>query len=324
MKKPKKLKPTFTRRIMQLVCLCLGLLLMVMMPVTAYFQHQINQGSFQPQEALPTLQQYVAENLAAVEQKTDSGKGVGNILLIGQDRVEGQGRSRSDSMILCTFNKKTNQLTKASVQRDMYVTIPGFGGNRINAAYTFGGMELLDRTLKENFDVSVDANVEVDFAQFAQIIDLLGGVEIELREDEARVIREETGTEVEEGLQLLSGSQALTYARIRKLDAEGDFGRTNRQRKVMSAILDTYRNADMKTILSLVKDVLPMVNTDMTPLEMVKYAVELFPILSSMETVSQRIPADGAYADRRIDGMSVLVPDLEAARELLRSTMAGE
>ncbi len=324
MKKPKKMRSTFTRRIMQLVCLLLGLTLMVMMPVTAYFQHQINQGRIQPQDALPTLQHYVAENLAAVEQKKDTGKGVVNILLIGQDRVEGQGRSRSDSMILCTFNKKTNRLTMTSFLRDMYVKIPGFGSNRINAAYTFGGMELLDRTLAENFGVSVDANVEVDFEQFAQIIDLLGGVEIELREDEARVIREETGTEVEAGVQLLNGSQALTYARIRKLDAEGDFGRTNRQRKVMSAILNTYKSADMKTILSLVKDVLPMVSTDMNPLEMVKYAVELFPSLSSMETVSQRIPADGSYEDRRIDGMSVLVPDLEAARELLDSTMAGE
>lgn len=324
MKKQRKLKPSFARRVMGLVCLCLGLVLAVMLPVTAWFQHQINQGRMQPKEALPTLQRFVADNLSGAGEKPVSKKNVTNILLIGQDRVEGERRARSDSMILCTFNKKTNQLTMTSFLRDLYVNIPGFGSNRINAAYTYGGMELLDRTLKENFDVTVDANVEVDFTQFADIVDLLGGVEIELREDEARVIREETGTEVSEGLQTLNGAQALTYSRIRKLDADGDFARTNRQRKVMSAILDTYKSADMKTILSLVDDLLPLVNTDMNPLALVRCAVELFPILSDGEVVSQHIPADGTYENQKINGMSVLVADMEAARGLLRSTVAGE
>lgn len=323
MKKPKKLKSTLGRRVMQLVCLCLGLVLAVMVPVTAYFQHKINMGWIQPQEALPTLQSFVAENLSMIDLKPGN-KDVVNILLIGQDRVEGETRARSDSMILCTFNKKAKTLTMTSFLRDLYVNIPGFGSNRINAAYTFGGMELLNRTLENNFDVTVDANVEVDFGQFATIVDMLGGVEIELRADEARVIREETGTEVYEGMQLLDGNQALTYSRIRKLDADGDFARTNRQRKVMSAMLDTYKNADMKTILSMVDDLLPMVNTDLNAVEMVKYTMELFPILSKAEIISQRIPADNAYEGRKIDGMSVLVPDMEAARELLRSTILGE
>ncbi len=331
MKHKQTRKPTFGRRVMKLVCLVLGLVLAVMVSVTAYFQHLINQGRIEPQEALPTLNQFVAQNLSAGnlgqgngDSLITSGSGTVNILLIGQDRVEGEDRARSDSMILCTFNKRTKQITMTSFLRDLYVKIPGFGSNRINAAYTFGGMELLDRTLRENFGVKVDANVEVDFAQFSQIVDLLGGVEIELRADEARVVGKETGTEVSEGVQKLNGDQALAYSRIRKLDADGDFGRTNRQRKVMSALLDQYKTADMKTILSLVDDILPMVNTDMNPLEMVKYAVELFPMLSGGELVSQRIPADGAYESRKIDGMSVLVADMDAARQMLKTTMQGE
>ena len=324
MKKQRKWKPTFARRVMGLVCLCLGLVLAVMIPVTAWFQRQINQGRMQPQEALPTLQRFVADNLSVTQGKPVSSSDVTNILLIGQDQTEGNGPSRSDSMILCTFNKKTKQLTMTSFLRDLYVSIPGFGSNRINAAYAFGGMELLDKTLEENFGVQVDANVEVDFAQFADIVDALGGVEVELRADEAKVIREETGTEVYEGRQTLNGAQTLTYSRIRKLDADGDFSRTNRQRKVMSAILDSYKTADMKTILSLADDLLPMVNTDMNPMEMVKYAVELFPILSEAQVVSQHIPADGTYENRKINEMSVLVADMEATRELLRSTVMGE
>lgn len=324
MKKQRKWKPTFARRVMGLVCLCLGLVLAVMIPVTAWFQRQINLGRMQPQEALPTLQRFVADNLSVTQGKPVSSSDVTNILLIGQDQTEGDGPSRSDSMILCTFNKKTKQLTMTSFLRDLYVSIPGFGSNRINAAYAFGGMELLDKTLEENFGVQVDANVEVDFAQFADIVDALGGVEVELRADEAKVIREETGTEVYEGRQTLNGAQTLTYSRIRKLDADGDFSRTNRQRKVMSAILDSYKTADMKTILSLADDLLPMVNTDMNPMEMVKYAVELFPILSEAQVVSQHIPADGTYENRKINEMSVLVADMEATRQLLHETVTGE
>lgn len=329
--KPKhKLKPTFGRRVMKLVCLLLGLMLGLMVGVTAYFQHQINQGQIQPQEALPTLQKYVAENLSYGETESDSGliggkgSGIVNILLIGQDREEGEERARSDSMILCSFNKKTKQLTMTSFLRDLYVKIPGFGSNRINAAYTFGGMELLDRTIRENFGVYIDANVEVDFAQFAQIVDTLGGVEIELRADEAAHITQKTGIETQEGKQLLNGEQALTYSRIRKLDADGDFARTNRQRKVLSAVIDTYEGAGLGEILDTVDVLFPMVNTDINPLEMVKYVVDLFPVLSGEELVSQRIPADGAYENRSIDGMSVLVADLDAARQMLRTTLIGE
>lgn len=329
--KPKhKLKPTFGRRVMKLVCLLLGLLLGGMVAVTAYFQHQINQGRIQPQEALPTLQKYVAENLSYGETERNGdliggkGSGIVNILLIGQDREEGEERARSDSMILCSFNKKSKKLTMTSFLRDLYVKIPGFGSNRINAAYTFGGMELLDRTIRENFGVYIDANVEVDFAQFAQIVNTLGGVEMELRADEAAHITQKTGIETQEGKQLLNGEQALTYARIRKLDADGDFARTNRQRKVMTAVIGTYKDAGLGTVLDTVDALFPMVNTDMNPLEVVKYAVDLFPVLSDGELVSQRIPADGAYEDQRIDGMSVLVADMDASRELLRTTLVGE
>ena len=163
-----------------------------------------------------------------------------------------------------------------------------------------------------------------DFTQFAQIVNTLGGVEMELRADEAAHITQKTGIETQEGKQLLNGEQALTYARIRKLDADGDFARTNRQRKVMTAVIGTYKDAGLRTVLDTVDALFPMVNTDMNPLEVVKYAVDLFPVLSDGELVSQRIPADGAYEDQRIDGMSVLVADMDAARELLRTTLIGE
>ena len=107
------------------------------------------------------------------------GDNIVNILLIGQDTRTGV-RSRSDSMILVTFNKDRDTITMTSFMRDLYVSIPGYKNSRINAAYSYGGMQLLDATLEQNFGIHVDGNVEVDFTQFADIIDLLGGVEMEL------------------------------------------------------------------------------------------------------------------------------------------------
>ena len=108
-----------------------------------------------------------------------------NILLIGQDRRPGEGRARSDAMVLYTFNLKNGTLTMTSFLRDLYVKIPGYKDNRMNAAYALGGMRLLDDTLEQNFGVVVDGNVEVDFAKFETIINMLGGVDIKLTSAEA-------------------------------------------------------------------------------------------------------------------------------------------
>ena len=224
-------------------------------------------------------------------------------------------------MILCTYHRKTGDITMTSFLRDLYVPIPGHRSNRINAAYSEGGAALLDATLKENFGLHIDGNVEVDFSQFSQIIDLLGGVELELREDEAAEINKETGSSLTGGTQLLNGEQALAYSRIRKLDANGDFSRTNRQRKVMSALLGRFRNIQWRDLLPLMDQLLPLISTDMNYGKLVLLAMEILPKLSDAEITNQRIPADGTYTDEKIDGMAVLSADLDANRALLQETL---
>ena len=205
--------------------------------------------------------------------------------------------------------------------RDLYVQIPGYGNNRINAAYAWGGMELLNKTLEKNFGICIDGNVEVDFNQFAQIVDLLGGVPMELRNDEAQYINVDTQSSLSGGMQILNGKQALSYSRIRNLDADADFSRTNRQRKVITALVGQLKDAGLVKLLGLLDDVLPMVTTDMGNGEILGYATKVFPMLSGATMSSQRIPADGAYYGAMIDGMSVLVADMDKTRELLRSTI---
>lgn len=241
-----------------------------------------------------------------------------NILLIGQDRREGESGSRSDSMILCSYSRHAGQLTLTSFLRDLYVPIPGHRSNRINAAYAFGGRELLKQTVEENFCVPIDGCIEVDFTQFAQIIDLLGGVTLTLRQDEARIVNRETGSCLTEGTQTLTGIQALAYARIRCLDPDGDFSRTDRQRKVMQSLVDSYRKAGPSRLLPLLNRLLSSVSTDLSRKQFLALAMEVIPQLSDIRTVSRRIPEEGTFRDDTVDGMAVLVADLEKARQLLQ------
>lgn len=327
----RKQHDTFARAFMKLVCLLLALILVFLLGATALFQQVLGKIHYtQPPADFGTRLNSFLSNLASegIGQQSDliggTGSGIVNILLIGQDRREGEETARSDSMILCTYHRKTGNVTMTSFLRDLYVPIPGHHSNRINAAYSEGGAALLDDTLRENFSLHIDGNIEVDFSQFAQIIDLLGGVELELREDEAAEINKETGSDLAAGTQVLNGAQALTYARIRKLDADGDFSRTSRQRKVMSALLSRYRDMQWKDLLPLMDQLLPLISTDMNYGKLVLLAMEILPKLSSAQITNQRIPADGTFSDEKINGMAVLSADLEANRQILRDTLLSK
>lgn len=343
MSKRKRKGRSAGHRALSVLCTVLGLILVGMLCATAYITHlygqmnyadpqaqetmsweewlQMIQGEQDPEATGPVLDPNQGIDTDHDTQIGGKGSGIVNILLIGQDRREGEGRARSDAMILCTFNKEKGTLTMTSFLRDLWVEIPGYGNNRINAAYSAGGMPLLDGTLGKNFGIHVDGNIEVDFSQFAGIVDLLGGVEIELRQDEANLINRECGSGLSAGVQLLDGREALTYARIRKLDADSDFSRTNRQRKVLDSLIQKFRGSSLSTMLALLNEVLPMITTDMTQSEIMSLAAEVFPMLPQLQVVSQRIPADGAYTFGTISGMSVIQADMDAARKLLEETL---
>lgn len=323
-----KRKDSMARKAMKLLCTLLGIVLTVMLAGTLTFRHfldQINYIEPQPTEDKNILSVFSAIPLhtSGKEQIGGPGSNLLNILLIGQDAREGEAQARSDSMILCTYHKKTGTLTMTSFLRDLYVEIPGHGSNRINAAYSTGGMQLLKDTIRHNFGIYLDGSIEVDFNRFSEIVDHMGGVEIELRQDEADVINEQTGSSIGAGLQRLDGFQALTYSRIRSLDADGDFSRTNRQRKVITALLDSFRDIQITDLPPILKDILPMITTDLNQGKLLLSALEVVPHLSKMEIRSQRIPADGTFSDQNIGGMSVLVADMPAQKQFLRDSLLG-
>ncbi len=268
-----------------------------------FFETDPHNGSLEAIE--PESVEWNGENYSASDDKLI------NILLVGQDRRPGEGRQRSDSMILCSFNPETNEVALISFLRDLYVRIPGYSDNRLNAAYVFGGFPLLVDTLYVNFGVTVDGCVEVDFNGFRNVIDAVGGIDVKLTAAEAKII----GDGAKEGISHLDGDHALMYARIRKLD--NDFGRTNRQRNVVKAVFNQVKYCSVSELMNLVNTVLPLVTTDMSNYQITSLAMQYAPALASLKMSAHSIPASGTYTNAMIRGMSVLVPNLYEAKKIL-------
>ncbi|MBQ9278949.1 MAG: LCP family protein [Lachnospiraceae bacterium] len=255
-----------------------------------------------------------------------------NILLIGQDAREGQGMQRADTIILCTINKKTHTVTLTSIMRDMYVNIPGYGGNRINAAFAFGGIDLLDQTIEENLGVKIDGNALVDFGGFMEAMTSVGNLDIELSAEEAAYLNEhpELGTTDEiavetwnlhEGVNNLTPGQVLGYSRIRYV-GNSDWDRTNRQRTVIMAVIDKIKHGHLLKGFKVLDGVAPHIVTDITTMNILK-AGFAYVRCSGGGMKSFYLPAEGTYQSTYVDGMAVLLPDIEANKQALSQYMQG-
>ena len=235
-----------------------------------------------------------------------------NIMFIGIDT--GSYVGRSDAMLLFSLNKTTKEVTMTSFMRDMYVQIAdGYSPNKLNAAYAFGGTDLMDKTYLLNFGVKIDGHVLVDFESFPAVIDALGGVDITLTDAEAWVIGY-SGS----GTYHLDGADALKYARIRKIDS--DFSRTSRQRTVLNAIFEKYHNLSSGELLSVANKVLDLVYTDMDAARLLSIGSDFMGVQSIKQL---RFPGNDEYYDAIIDEMMVLVPDLEMIHERIGSEIYG-
>lgn len=336
------MKTNWKRRFLTVLCIILAAILALLLGLTILVNSFLNKiqrydpveetiseeeiqqiiEETDPPELIAGLEEIPPEEVimdepAEIIEKPDH---IYNILLIGQDARPGEGRQRSDSMILCTINTEKKTLMMTSFLRDTYVDIPDFQDrtfedNRLNACYAFGGVELLNNAMELNFGIEIDHNIEVNFTGFERIVNTLGGVYIYLTQAEANIV----GGGAIAGMNLLNGAQALNYSRIRVLDS--DFGRTNRQRTVLLSMYDSIRRLNPDQISSLVNVLLTMVTTDMTNTDIVKYVVEFVPLLPDLQITTQHIPAVGTYTGAMVRGMSVLIPDLEANREILRETL---
>lgn len=250
-----------------------------------------------------------------------------NLLLIGEDAAGNSENGRSDAMLLAQITPSSGDVKLVSFLRDLYVPVEGHGKTRLNAAYFYGGEELLKKTLSACFDVRIDRTLAVDFATMVNLIDQIGGVEIELTPQErmelnsilATYCRDEgiavDGQLVSEGNPVvLNGLQALSFSRIRQLDS--DFGRVGRQQQVLVGLLKRLTTLDAFTLMRLAIQNIQHVRTDMSLGDL----FDLLPILSregGLHLRSARVPFDDTCRDVQVNGMWVLDCDMATNTRLL-------
>ena len=207
--------------------------------------------------------------------------GITNILLIGTDARSLDEPARSDSIMILTIDNNIKKIKLTSIMRDTFVDIPGHGENKINAALSIGGVPLLIDTINQNFSMNLDKYLMVNFWGFESIIDILGGIEVDIKDYEIDQLNKYIGEQhdakekspkiVHPGVQLLDGQQALSYARIRKT-GNGDYERTDRQRRVLSIIAEKFKDVSPLKYPSFMTEMLPHIKTNIEPFALLNYA----------------------------------------------------
>ena len=249
--------------------------------------------------------------VAGIELMRSSG--VMNVLVIGADRDQDGSEGRSDTMMLISMGP--GGMKMVSFLRDLYVDIPGYGKDRLNAAYSYGGPGMLMQTIENNFRVEVDKYLETNFAGFEEIIDALGGIEVTMTPAEAEFINDWKQVGAVEGKNMLNGKNALYFARMRKLDS--DFGRTTRQRQVVSAMFSKLRSSNPFTMYMAAYQLMPNLRTNLSYFELIQFMLS-FAGMGDANSLS--VPSDGTYYDYTTpEGAMVLVPYYEQNINLLRA-----
>ena len=275
-----------------------------------------------------------AENRANISDVMDAAY-VSNVLLIGTDsRDLSQERGRSDSMILASINKKTRELTLTSFLRDSYVYIDDeYGYGKLNAAYSYGGAGLLMDTIESNYGVRIDDYILISFEACANVIDAVGGVKLDLTDEEADAVNEILISEVNElmgddrnddlldcgGKQKLDGKQALSYSRIRYV-GNADFERASRQRTVMTQVLKKAA-VNPVAMARIFVTALPELSTNLSVGKSYGYTLRAPFLLIGYQLKTQQIPADDTFYGDDVDGESVLRVDCDANRQVLKDTI---
>ena len=269
------------------------------------------------------------EEISSVKNEAFSEDGVTNILLIGNDSRKNGTDGRSDAMILLSISNRTHRILFTSLLRDMYVDIPGHGKNRLNSAYSYGGPELLMETVEENFGIRVNRYVSVNFEAFAGMVDAVGGVDMNVTSDEVFLIdaylneynmllgREITTDYLDptlSGWVKLNGAQALAYTRNRYIGT--DFGRTERQRKVIDAVIKAFPGALVRRGPVIIKEMASYMTTNLTLNECYLLALQGWtPFVYGRDMGS--LPLEGTWNDYKANGMAVLKVDFDANRKYL-------
>ncbi|MGN8981144.1 LCP family protein [Enterococcus villorum] len=248
--------------------------------VIGYFSFEFIQGYSSANQSSADVQKVDAKDVPSII----------NVALIGSDARSNDENGRSDSLMVAQYNQKTKQAKLISIMRDSYVDIPGYGQDKINAAYSYGGIDLLNQTLKENFKLEAPYYASITFQDFIDCVDELfpAGVKIDAEKD-----LDLDGVYIKKGEQTMDGNTLLQYARFRE-DEEGDFGRIRRQQQVIKSISNQLK--DVTSILKLPKAIgklLGSIKTNLPESILIDCGMDFLKDDKTIDTLS--IPVDGSW-----------------------------
>lgn len=254
------------------------------------------------------------------DEKLSSYSNIENIALFGVDTAEGDV-GRSDSIMILTIDKNNNKIKLTSIMRDSYVNIIGTSKDKLNHAYAYGGAQLAMKTLNNNFDLNIKDFASVNFSGLQKIIDILGGVEITVTQDEiphlANYINsinsftnEKAEAITKPGTYTLNGTQALAYTRIRYTEGN-DYKRTERQRTVLTQVFEKIKATSVTEWPSLLNEILPLVETNMDASQILGLGNSIIK-MGNVQVEQERFPLDEDSSGTMIDGVYYLQFDEEA------------
>ena len=281
-------------------------------------------------EAAVAVQKVFANGLQSVKGQTAvNTEGVYNLLIIGVDRRDDSWYGNSDVTALLTLNHNKKKIYMTVFQKDLAADIPGIGVRKLSAACAHGGARLLVETLEENYGISVDNYLMIDFNALLHMVDLVGGIDINVAEDEVTAVNGyiravcEANQEPYEAHMLtgsgwmhLDGYQAVGYFRNRNSEGDSTSGMTVRQERVLNAVMNEINIEDLGDISSLIQEFLPYVTHNITQIKLLSLIKDL-PSMMDYDMEDQMIPYDGMY---HTEG-GILVPDMEATLQKLYGTI---
>ena len=308
------------------------------LPAEAYEEKTTEQdglkGASLNQSELGNIQKKMNQENSKVDTIMDSD--VYNVLLCGVDRRDKTWNGNSDSMMLVSLNNEKKRVSVISLMRDTYVAIPGHDYEKLNAAYAYGGGPLLLETVRNNYKIDVTRYAAVDFMDMVDVIDDMGGVELTWTDQEVEVAngymidmcQNVLNIPYEEhllpggGTYNCDGVQAVAYSRNRFV-GNSDYTRTQRQRYVVSQMVEKLKSMSATDMMAFVTKVLPLITHNIPETE-IWNLVNDAPQLLKYDYVQDRVPYDGLYDTIDVDGQGMLVPDWDDTISQMQRTIYGD
>ncbi|MGB4588357.1 MAG: LCP family protein [Clostridiaceae bacterium] len=324
-------KPAKKNRLLISMILLIGIILLILGGAVYYYFNTYSKINYTPIVENKQELDITTETEEKINIFKDS-KSIINVLLLGVDQREEDTASRSDSIMIASINPVNGNIKLASLMRDTRVDIQGHGKDKLGHAYAYGGPALALKTVNKNFDMNLTYYATIDYIGLLNIIDSVGGVMIDVKDYElewanitVRDIAMLNGTEntplTKAGMQLLNGQQAVGYSRIRKA-GDGDYERTERQRTVLSAVLNKLTKMNVTQIPNLINTFAPYVETNITSTYLLKIGVS---VLNSgiSEIIQSRFPTDQSSGGKIINDRWYLVYDKEDTISELHNFIFG-